>query len=191
MPRMCQTLTCPVCVRQIAYRYGAAIALARPQQMSRLSLVGGSWEETHRRVNRVFELIRKGGRAIKVAWHVEANPRGTGAHVHCWSHGDPLTERDLRRCAVRAGMGHEVHVQRAYVPAGHPPQLIYGMKAVLEGPLDPTRLSPTAELFLDLNGRRLVHQSRGFYRDHRGGPIGVRQAAALAFAGARTHRWDS
>lgn len=57
----------------------------------------------------------------------------------------------------------------------------YGMKEALEGLREALLLTEAQASFLNMNGGRLVHASRGFWVDQYGRPVGgLRAAAALA-----------
>ena len=180
MPRVCQSLSCPVCVQVIANRYGAAIAYARPQQFLLLTTLGDGWSVIQRNMNRLWEYLRDNDFPIQAAWHAEANPRATGTHVHAWSHSAHIDRKTLQGHAVRSGMGSHVSVRPVRLPQGDPPRLVYGMKAVFSSCDDTGALSSEARDFLALNGGRLVHSTQGFFRDIDGQRLGIRDAAIRA-----------
>lgn len=188
-PKMCGAIRCWACIVPVANGYARAIALAEPDQLLRFSLVGDDWPTIRRRVNRYRQRLRKLGVAVQDAYHVEPNPLGTGNHVHMWVWGDPLLEPSVRDAALAAGMGFEVDVRPAYLldrAAG--PMQEYGMKAVLERPEGTSSMPEQAQQYLTLNGGRLLHSTRQFWRDAATGErlSGVRAAAVAARN--RTHR---
>jgi hypothetical protein len=193
MPAMCEGLWCWACLVPTALDHAAALALAAPQQAVRLSLVGQAWGDIHKRMTAFGRILRRAGRKVEYAFHVEANPERTGNHVHMWTWGDPLAEWAVMDAASRAQMGLEVDVQPCSIPPGEPSRLWYGMKAVVERPAEVTELWPEAEAYLHLNGRRLHHATRNFWRDGPGGARldGVRPAITVARerAGLRSHLW--
>jgi hypothetical protein len=113
---------------------------------------------------------------------VEGNPRRTGNHLHMWVWGDYLLEPAVIDAALSAGMGREVDVRQAYLPDRQEvPALTYGMKAVLDRPKGTSSMPAQAEQYLTVNGQRLVHATRLFWRDGAGGqPLGGVRAAAVA-----------
>jgi hypothetical protein len=181
MPMMCRSLSCPVCIRVIANRHGAAIAYARPQQLLLLTQVGESWETLQRRMNHLWEYIRRDGLPIQAAWHAEHNPAKTGTHIHAWSHSGHVDRQTLRRHAVQAGMGPYVRVRPVRIPKGDPPRLVYGMKSVFTDPVVGDALTHEASSFLSLNGDRLVHATQGYFRDLDGRQLSIRGCATRAY----------
>lgn len=181
-PKMCGAIRCWVCVVPVALSYARAIALAEPDQLVRLSLVGDDWTTIRGRVNRYRQHLRAQGLAVQDTYHVEANPRGTGNHLHMWIWGDLLLEPTVRNAALSAGMGREVDVRAAYLPEQGVPALTYGMKAVLDRPRHTSSMPVQAEHYLELNGQRLLHSTRSFWRDAATGETlaGVRAAAVAA-----------
>lgn len=171
-------LSCHVCLPLVALDHAAAIAYARPNKFIRLSLVGNDVPTRVSRMTRFRRLIR----AIHVGWrdvyHVHANPRGTGHHVHLWSYGSTANEAEVSAVAVRSGMGREVHVQDAYLPAVPVPRLPYGMAAVIDRPDGAQTLWPAALEYLQVNGGRLLHATQQFWRDPQGRRISDPRAAA-------------
>jgi hypothetical protein len=64
---MCGAIRCWACIVPVAFNYARAIALAAPDQLLRLSLVGDDWPTIRRRVNRYREHLRKQGLAVQDA----------------------------------------------------------------------------------------------------------------------------
>lgn len=184
-PLRCERLDCPVCIVVEAFKVAGAIALACPTHALRVSLVGDSWPIAQRRMNRLREYLSAEGDAGEWIWHVECNPAGTGHHAHVWMHGDQFPDQsELSRCAVRAGLGADVYVESIRTPLRDDQGLVvgagamsYGMKAVLVVPTDLDKLTPEQSHYLEVNGRRLFHASRGFWRDGRGNQLHGKRAA--------------
>jgi hypothetical protein len=151
--------------------------------------VGDEWRAIRSNMNNFRRNLRRAGLSVENVFHVEANPGGTGHHAHLWTWGPTLLdEPTISDAAARAGMGQEVWVGRRDRPDGAP--LWYGMKSVLDA-ADPVALAPEICDFLEINGGRLLHASRGFWRDAAGHPIrgGVRAAAKLARREQRSDDW--
>ncbi len=186
-PARCQRLRCPVCIQVEARNYAAAIALAAPDRAVLLTAVGDEWPVVQRRMNRLREYRRRGGAAGEWVWHVEQNPSGTGHHVHAWQWGpQPLSTEDVRTASVRAGLGHVVNVESVRAAVGRDTGVLlgrgamaYGMKSVLVSHSG-ADLTAEQEHFLRMNGNRLGHASRGFWRDEDGQPAGGRRPAVRA-----------
>jgi len=175
-PARCKRLKCPFCVVLEAQSVALAIGLARPERLVRFSLIGDTWAERRARFKRVRFNIRNAGFSWNDCYHVERNPRGTGYHAHLWQHGDYVPQRDLQRMCLREGMGYpdirQVQELGRSTSYGLKAALGYGMKGVE---------SSTGEQYLALNGGRLVHASRGFWRDGEGRAIsGIRGAVRVA-----------
>lgn len=165
-PLGCGRQKCAVCVRWQAVRTAGAVALAEPERFLRLSLVGDDWQTVRGRVRRVrYELQRRVGQAVEIAWTVERNPKGTGHHVHGFEHGAYVPQGLLAEVCDYLGMGRNTDI-RKWVPQG-PLSTAYGIKGLLY----PMKGASDSHLeYLELNGGRLIHVSRGFCRLGKGGP---------------------
>jgi hypothetical protein len=84
-------------------------------------------------------------------------------------------------------MGLDVHAGAWNARAAEDPMVAYGMKTALAESSD-TSVSPTTRQFLALNGGRLVHASRAFYREGAGGARIATRREAERRAGARVGR---
>lgn len=178
-PAGCRRLSCPACVRVLAWRRSLAIAWARPSLAVTLTLIAPAdspdpWQDARKGHNRWRDYyLRSGGRSFESVLHVERNPAGTGYHGHLWLWGPRLDFDRSDAAARRAGLGW-VHTERirqadsagAYGLKG----LTYGLKGAGDD---------TGE-YLRLNGGRLTHQSRGFFR---GLPVRDAEREALASRG--------
>lgn len=159
---------CPVCVRAVAVEAARAIGLAQPSHSYRLSLVGDDWPDIRDNMTGFARRVRRRVSLFEHAWHVEANPAGTGNHIHGWCWGTDPDVTLLRESAVLSAMGSDVWVGTWRIASSDDPLVSYGMKAVT-GP-DLGR-SPEAKEFLALNGGKVIHASRQFYRDARTGEL--------------------
>ena len=154
---------CPVCGPVEAFKLASAIALGEPERLVTLTRVGDTWAERRARMKRLrHDLVQELG-AVEWAWSVEPNPRGTGHHVHAVQWGDFLPQRRLSQMADRRGMGRVVDVRALDRHAGSSLYLVkmaadaYGLKQATS--------ATDREAFIDANGGRLLHTSRGFWRD--------------------------
>jgi hypothetical protein len=91
---------------------------------------------------------------------VEHNPRGTGHHVHCWQRGSYVPQVALSRMATTEGMGPVVDI-RAWRQS-EVPSTAYGLKAITYS-FKEADGQVSAPRFLEMNGQRLSHQSRGWW----------------------------
>ncbi len=160
VPLGCGRMTCPACVPWLAARTAGAIGLAEPERFATLTLVGEDWRTVRARMYRLrYELRKSLGVAFEWAWNVEPNPKGTGHHVHLFEHGAYIPQRLLSRLADKNGMGGVADI-RKWEPEGSLSSA-YGLKGLLY----PTKeLREDLDVFLEANGRRLVHASRGYFR---------------------------
>lgn len=185
-PARCQRLSCPFCVHLEALARSAAIWLAKPRRAVRVSLVADEgdpdpWPTVRYRMNKLREHYgRLVGPLGEWAYHVEHNPRLTGFHAHAWQHGpQKVNMAALDECSARAGAGFcEVETVRSIGGAA-----TYGLKAVLGGSgygMKGTDEDPAE--YLRINGGRLTHHSRGFFRSEAGARLPVREAEDQALA---------
>jgi hypothetical protein len=175
-PVPCSRLRCPPCLHTSAWKRSLAIAYARPERFLTLTQVGNDWQTIRQRIKSFRHQVTKEVGALEWVWNVEPNPRGTGHHVQAWQHGDFLDQAELSRLARYFGMGERVWIER-WRSGGEAYALkeAYAVKEVRQ-----------AERFLDINGARLTHQSRGFF----GGPVReVEQAAVRSKLGPDAEVW--
>lgn len=181
---MCMKASCWVCVKQVALDAAAGIGLAQPEHAVRLSLVGEDPTQISGRVNKLREALRAGGQLWQDAYHVHRNPAGTGMHVHLWGWGRGLHGGEVCSIAQGLGMGLDVDLRPAFVPApnpGQPPRITYGMRACIDRPVGVTAMWPEAAEYLAVNGGKVVHATRGFWRDATTGrPLGSARRAVTA-----------
>jgi hypothetical protein len=181
-PARCGRNLCAYCLTKNARRRGLAIAYARPQRELRLSLVADAgdpdpFQTARYRINKTREYLKRWKEPVGLwGWHVEPNPEGTGYHAHAVQHGPRKINKDaLDQASFRAGAGltrvrkvqhvdglAEYGLKGAALAA-------YGLKGATEG-----------TEYLRLNGGRLGHYSRGFFRSQDGETIAVRLAERLA-----------
>lgn len=188
VPGRCKRRTCPVCLRIDAWWTANAIALARPTQALLLTRVGDDWPTVNKRMTELRRSLNRKGLAGEWVYHVEPNPAGTGAHVHVWQRGaDGLPEHTLSTLAQAAGMGAVATVAPIRRRVGWAEGQLHGVDAMAyamklarqDVPDGEVLLHPLQLGFLEANGGRLQHASRGFYRDGAGAPVaGVEGATA-------------
>lgn len=180
VPARCGRLGCWYCCRVNAKKRALAIAYARPEREVTLTLVGDSWIQIRDRMNNLRYRVRREVGDFEWVWHVERNPRETGQHVHGWQHGNYVPQKFLSETARTLGMGSVVHVSklRSVGAASR-----YGLKGLTYG-LKGVLAEQEASEYLGINGARLTHQSRSFFRSGEGGKLPVREAERLAAAAA-------
>jgi hypothetical protein len=146
-----------------AWKLGLAIAYTEPERFIRLSLVGDDHDTRRNRIKRLAYRVRKDGYSWNVAYGVERNPAGTGHHAHLYQWGSFIPQRRLQELCAREGMGFPDI--RKWEPQG---TATYAMKAATYAVKGAQGQDGLAE-HLDLNGGRILHVSRGFWRHGSGG----------------------
>lgn len=169
-----------------------AIGLARPERFGTLTLVGDDWQQVRARMFRLAYDIRQSRRHLQWCWHVEANPAGTGHHVHFWQRGQWIAQAALVSMARRRGMGEVVDIRRWKAKGGA--AVTYGVKlaGINYGVKDVER-DDTMPRYLADNGGRLVHASRGWWLRRDGTACGQRAAmkeAARVGGGGAELTWS-
>jgi hypothetical protein len=140
-----------------------------------MTQVGDDWQVVRARMNRLGYSLRSAlGPEHQWCWATEPNPRGTGHHVHAYQRGPFVPQALLSEVAGRCGMGEVVDIRRLSAPAGH--YALKGAGYAVKG--------AGSESFLELNGHRITHASREFWRAGQGGGrLSVRQAEREALRG--------
>ncbi len=173
-PASCAANTCWFCGPNNARRVGGAITLAGPQRWGMLTQVGEDWQTVRARMKRATYDLRGLGVDLSWCWHVEPNPAGTGHHVHYFQRGGFVPQRLLSKVADRRGMGRVATVQRWHATEA---ATTYGVKLAGVGyGLKLAGRADTMDGYLAANGGRMVHASRGFWRDREGEQVGQREA---------------
>lgn len=186
-PKPCGRKECWHCGLKAAQALAGAVFLAEPTHRIMLTLVGEDCSEINDRMRRFSDHVRKLAPSYRHAWAAEANPNGTGNHVHGFFHLGSASavevEEAINAARERTGFGREWGVDSVF--ASSPTYFGYPMNSML----DPN----AAMVFLDLNGRpghrKLLHASRnGFWRRGRDGAI-LTQRQAVAIAGENYWEW--
>lgn len=179
-PARCGRLGCWYCCRVNAKKRSLAISFARPEREITLTLVGDSWPQIRDRMKNARALFQREVGAFEWVWHIEENPGENGHHAHAWQHGNYIPQGLITATAKKLGMGKVTHVSklRSVGAASR-----YGLKGLTYG-LKGVLAEEEGEKYLGLNGRRLSHQSRSFFRSPEGGKLPVREAERLAAAAA-------
>jgi hypothetical protein len=159
IPAYCDANSCDYCAPRRASIVAKAISLSMPERAVRLSKLTGEWQRDRRRINKTVERLRERGYKVEWAYHLEENPRETGFHAHAWQHGDYVPQDELQDVCRSAGLGIPF-INRMRQRTGRSGGVSYGLKGVRYG-----MKSEDLSGFLDLNGGRLVHATRNFWRD--------------------------
>lgn len=159
---VCGRNRCEVCGPRKAQSIAGAIGVSEPQRFVRFSLVGPDWQTARARLKRVRYDIRQAGVNWHDCYHVERNPKGTGYHAHLFQHGDFIDQSVLQTLCERRGMGFP------FITRWEPTSIRahgYALKQATGYGLKGAARSATLSEYLANNGGRLVHASRGFWRD--------------------------
>lgn len=168
VPASCGANFCSVCGRRNASETAGAIGLASPDRFILLTDCGGDWQTRRARTNRLVHDLRGEFGPMDVAWHGEPNPKETGHHEHMFQRGaSKIPQRALSSLARRRGFGGICFIRR-WRPAG-PAAHGYGLKLAGVGyGMKMAEAEESLGVYLGENGGRLVHGSRGFWRDENG-----------------------
>jgi hypothetical protein len=183
-PARCRSNRCSYCLRGNARRRARAIEFARPERAVLLSQVGESWPVVRNRMKQLRWRLHRDCGPVEWVWHVEPNPKGTGHHVHAWQWGAYLPQARLSDLAASVGMGRVTFINRVRSARGASNYglkgLGYGLKLAEDGS------DEEGDLYMRLNGARLTHQSRGYFRSDQGEKLTVRAAESAAGRVGRT-----
>lgn len=176
VPASCKANTCPHCGPLNARAVAGAVALASPERFGTLTMAGDTWQVVRGRLKRLQHRIRASVPESRWCWHVEPNPAGTGQHVHFWQRGGFIPQQALTNLAKREGMGGVTDIRRWKLKPGT--AVGYGVKltGVFYG-LKTSEAEGGMSTYLAANGGRLVHASRGWWRDRQG--VTCTQRAAM------------
>lgn len=171
----CGRNSCVKCGPSKARSVAGAVGVCEPERFVRWSLVGDDWQVARARLKRVRYRCRQDVRNWQDCYFIERNPNGTGFHAHGYQWGGFLAQSRLQQHCLREGVGYpwiakwEPTSVRAYG---------YAMKHATGYGLKLAQRSETLREYLDWNGGRLIHASRGFWRDGaRGGRLAGVDAA--------------
>ncbi len=177
----CRRNGCSWCGPINARQTSGAIALARPVRSYLLTGAGADWATVRLRVKRFRWRLRGAVREWEDCVHVEPNPSGDGGHhVHGLAWGAFPSVEAVRAAAVREGFGRWVGLRRI---RDQDAAAMYGVKlaALSAAAYSLKGVGQELETFLQANGGRMVHASRGFWRDSGGASLpGVRVARRVA-----------
>ena len=183
-PTRCGRNNCSACAISNARRTAGAIALSSPTHTLTLTQAGDTCEAISKAMGKFTRTLRRNVEGVAFVWSAEANPSGTGSHVHAYLHTGSttsiITHDAVNFARDNAGFGSRFDLEYISPPATTT-YCAYPMKSLTS----PTLRQP----FLDLNGpegrRTIVHSSRGsngFWRDGpQGRPIKKDTAETLAY----------
>ena len=177
LPARCRRLSCEYCIHGNARARARAIALSVPERAILLTQAGDSWQTVRLRMKQLkFDLQRELEKDFEWTFSVEPNPKGTGHHVHAWQRGAFIPQAALSSAADAAGFGPFARINKVRTEQGAG---AYGLKGLGYG-LKGAAAVESRVSFLLANGKRLTHQSRGFFLDSEGQPVPVRDSERAA-----------
>lgn len=191
MPKMCGSHQCHACVVGNAFDVGAALAFAKPTvSFTLVGRINGERKNDTKAQKALDRAMVRRAPGWQSAMVIEANPDGTGFHVHGWGFADrAISDRAFTEAANACGFVVHTWVgrPRPHKGAGGIERITYGMKACRDRPAGATALWPEAIRHLELNGGQLMRFTHGFLRNgHTGERIGtLREAISQAKAWAR------
>jgi hypothetical protein len=188
IPARCTASFCGWCGPLRAREVAGAIGLAEPERLVRFSGLRGTWRENQWRIRQVVYDLRRAGYVFEYCVHCEWNPKETGYHAHLYQVGSYVPQAFLQSCCVGHGLG--LPDIRAFHARGGPGEA-YGLKlAGLDYGLKLSKRKEALERYLRLNGGRLSHQSRRFFRNLEGQRCGLTEGRA-AFRSLRADGVES
>jgi hypothetical protein len=183
VPPQCRRLRCPYCIVPRAIGVGQAIAQAKPNLWVTLTDTGRDWPEVRHGMRMFKQQLRRDGVDGHFAYNLEASHGGRNSHAHLWWRGDAVDRPTLKHAARAGRFGTYLEVGTAF-PAAESykrPIIDYGLKEVLHHrAVSGVDLPPAAHDYLERNGGRLVHNTRGFWLDSEGRPCTLADATRAA-----------
>jgi hypothetical protein len=144
---------------------GAAIALAKPDYHMTVTGLPDNWEDIRDGMNRFKRRLAKDLAGFRCWYAVEPNRRGTGHHAHCFVDHVRTTVLQLTEYSQEAGLGLVDERPLTPIERGHYYPL-KEMRMKSYGSLAEARKGQNR--FLDINGSRLGHHTKNFFRDRDG-----------------------
>lgn len=182
----CEANTCVYCLPRNVSARADAISYATPERFIRYSLVGDDWQTIRKRYKVLSDRIRSRGYTSESCYFVEPYESGAGNHIHAFQHGDYIPQHELVELATSVGFAPNTDIRRWQTYGSRSTRYTmknatgYGMKTLRAA-------TEAAETYLALNGQRLHHHTRGFFRHPDGRHIGnVKEAVKAARRASRT-----
>jgi len=161
----CRRNDCPSCGPWKARIIELTLHVAQPELLVTIGPIQVEPHEISTQVSRYRQRVRRATSSpVQDAYFVESYTSRSEPHLHMYSFGAALRQDMVVSAAMATRLGDETHID--VQPITHHGNLGYGMKMITRPKSETDRSE-----FLRLNGGRLVHASRGFWR----GPDGVVQ----------------
>lgn len=163
-PSWCKANLCPYCAWVNTRKIARAVGASDSSVFFTLTQAGDRWPLIQRRMNRLMEFLRRSDYEVQWAWKVECNesrwsdPARHDHHVQGFAHGTRLpSETVIASEAERVGFGLVSQFLVLKHGEKHNPRYLWGKKA------HEVHLLNLGH-HLEMNGGRLVHASRSFWR---------------------------
>lgn len=159
----CRATACLFCGPKMARNLVHLVErFGRPTRMVRLSQVHQSWQGVRSEIRDLRRRIRKYGYDWADMFIVEQNPKQTGFHAHMLQHGDYVPQDHLQQMC--GGRIPYIARMRSGSATGYTFKGTGGMSYSFKGAASAEGLAQ----HLELNGGRLAHWSRNFFRNENG-----------------------
>lgn len=181
----CDAYMCPWCgprkARQFSYGVTWVTTQVKRPRFMTLTQVTDGWQPAREEVKDMARRLRKAGYRTEWAWTLEVGSKTGMRHLHAVQHGDYVPQRELqdlwgRRVDVRTAEPQKAAVA-GYIAKGAGPVVKYLTKSAQDD----------YAAWLELNGGRPFHSSRGFFLGL--GARGAVKAAREAQPGYMRTQW--
>lgn len=161
-PASCDAYRCPVCGPRKA-RTSAALATYALRQshggrLVTLTLAPGDWQSRRQKIRDLRRWALANGWDWEMFWATEANPKGTGVHVH----GIQTGRQKIPQASLQDRWGHIVDIRRVRTPAAGAYVVKEAMRVAGYVVKNGTESAEALDAHLALNGGRAAHWTRGF-----------------------------
>jgi hypothetical protein len=161
-PRCGQRRKCLYHVDREAQHIGLIVRDAEPSGFMTITGLPTEWKSIQKKLACLFRKLRRTTTGFSWCYYIEYNESKKMAHAHAFTHGPWMHNGTLSEYSQNIGLGHVDYrtVQEGSFPYFYPTKLLR---------LDNYSSSKTARsginAYLDLNGGRIHHNSRDFFRD--------------------------
>jgi len=171
-PHMCGANSCPYCSKIKRRQVVRAVGASDPQAFLTLTQVGNEFPVVQARMRNLFRRLARSGWPMEFIYVVECN-RKNGKHfhhVHALVHGVVPDASTMADAAQHAGLGAVVQFDELKGDPLRPARYIWQNDSYRRPTYNNGERKPRKHLPLDLphllwiNGGRIFHSSRGFWR---------------------------
>ncbi len=164
-PGTCSAYLCELCGRRKARNAQHLAGASQPERMLTLTKIPEDFQQARDQVRDYTRRLRLKGYRVQTWWTIEANPKGTGLHLHALQHGDYVPQKELqemwggRRVDIRS-VASELVAARYVIKGATDASTYVGKGAVERGEKYAAHIAR--------NNGRAAHWSRGYHRDNNG-----------------------